>query len=245
MLLYESMLDSVLSARDRFLRPSGLMAPSQTRIVIAGITADGLIRDRSTFWDGVYGKLSSSAVIVLQLGLSADRRDDRLRPVCYENRKGGGRFGGGSRCLRVVYYRVYHQGGFACLRSYETCSFSSSTPSARQDIDTHTARVDSLEFQSNFILSLPTSSPPRPIRAFTTWFDTFFASSSSRQARPDEDVQIHRFADTAYAVPVAVPEDRSELLSFTTGPRGKITHWKQVTFMLKKEVVLEAGEWVV
>jgi type I protein arginine methyltransferase len=56
MLLYESMLDSVIVARDRFLSPTGLMAPSQTRIVIAGITADGLIRDRSTFWDSIYGE---------------------------------------------------------------------------------------------------------------------------------------------------------------------------------------------
>lgn len=31
-------------------------------------------------------------------------------------------------------------------------------------------------------------------------------------------------------------------VSFTTGPRGRGTHWKQVAFYLKREVELEEGE---
>jgi protein arginine N-methyltransferase 3 len=75
MLLYEAMLDSVLqyvprppddqpgliflpcdSARDRFLAPGGLMVPSQTRIILAGITGQQLWDEGFGFWDNVYGR---------------------------------------------------------------------------------------------------------------------------------------------------------------------------------------------
>ncbi len=73
MLLYESMLDSVLtlvyhwapkmsidagssSARDRFLAPNGLMAPSQTRLVISAITAERVCKQSIDFWYSVYGE---------------------------------------------------------------------------------------------------------------------------------------------------------------------------------------------
>lgn len=44
------------SARDRFLAPNGLMAPSQTRLVISGITGERVWRERVEFWKGVYGE---------------------------------------------------------------------------------------------------------------------------------------------------------------------------------------------
>ncbi|KAJ2961861.1 hypothetical protein NQZ79_g2923 [Umbelopsis isabellina] len=54
-LLFEAMLDSVLVARDRWLAPGGILAPSQTRILIAGIEDENVKNDRHAFWDDVYG----------------------------------------------------------------------------------------------------------------------------------------------------------------------------------------------
>jgi protein arginine N-methyltransferase 3 len=62
-LLYESMLDSVLVARDRFLnRPTssdgtggGIMAPSQCKMVFALAEATEVWKDRVAFWEDVYG----------------------------------------------------------------------------------------------------------------------------------------------------------------------------------------------
>lgn len=54
-LLYESMLDSVLIARDRFLKDNGVMAPSQTRIMLGLCDASEIVKDRLTFWNDVYG----------------------------------------------------------------------------------------------------------------------------------------------------------------------------------------------
>lgn len=57
---YESMLDSVLVARDRFLKPGGLIAPSQCTIIMAAIDADNTPAARKTFWNEVYGYKMSS-----------------------------------------------------------------------------------------------------------------------------------------------------------------------------------------
>ncbi|KAI0671181.1 S-adenosyl-L-methionine-dependent methyltransferase [Trametes maxima] len=54
-LLYESMLDSVLVARDRFLRPEGVMAPSQSQMKFALCEAGELFKERIGFWSDVYG----------------------------------------------------------------------------------------------------------------------------------------------------------------------------------------------
>ena len=54
-LLYESMLDSVLHARDRFLKPGGVMAPSQTRMLLGLCEAGEVFKDRVEFWNDIYG----------------------------------------------------------------------------------------------------------------------------------------------------------------------------------------------
>ena len=71
-LLYESMLDSVLVARDRFLKPktvnnnpnntgevkeakAGVMVPSQTRMLLSLCTASDVYKERVEFWSDIYG----------------------------------------------------------------------------------------------------------------------------------------------------------------------------------------------
>ncbi|MCJ1413112.1 type I protein arginine N-methyltransferase Rmt1 [Ptychographa xylographoides] len=54
-LLYESMLDTVLYARDKYLAPGGLIFPDKATIFMAGIE-DGEYKDEKIgFWDNVYG----------------------------------------------------------------------------------------------------------------------------------------------------------------------------------------------
>jgi len=54
-LLYESMLDSVLWARDRYLAPNGKMFPDRAIIYIAAIEDEGEKRRRGNFWKNQYG----------------------------------------------------------------------------------------------------------------------------------------------------------------------------------------------
>lgn len=82
-LLYESMLDSVIVARDRFLKPvvpsvrgrdtsadanpinhsgerekprGGVMVPSQTRMLLGLCSATDVFKENVEFWSDVYGE---------------------------------------------------------------------------------------------------------------------------------------------------------------------------------------------
>ncbi|KAF5002285.1 hypothetical protein FGRMN_502 [Fusarium graminum] len=54
-LLYEAMLPSVLYARDRYLKPDGILAPSSATIWIAPVADSEYVSDNITFWRDVYG----------------------------------------------------------------------------------------------------------------------------------------------------------------------------------------------
>ncbi|KAG9291158.1 hypothetical protein G9A89_013030 [Geosiphon pyriformis] len=54
-LLFEAMLDSILFARDRWLAPGGLLAPSHCQIMLTGIEEEDMVNDLLDFWNDVYG----------------------------------------------------------------------------------------------------------------------------------------------------------------------------------------------
>ncbi|WVQ96014.1 hypothetical protein IAU59_003114 [Kwoniella sp. CBS 9459] len=212
MLLYESMLDSVLVARDRFLAPSGLMAPSQTRLVLSAITGDRVWKERVAFWPSVYG-----------FDLSV------MQGPC---------FGEG---LTEVVDKEEVVTSEAIVR----------------DINSHSATIKSLDFHSSFTLeanSAVSGPEPTTVRAFLTHFDTFFSPHSGAErshVQPSEDVEILSFGDDEYERPVQpLPptsksnEESGVQVSFTTGPRGKHTHWKQVVFLLREPIELSKGQQI-
>lgn len=55
LLLYESMLDTVLYARDKWLVPGGKMLPDKAKMYIAAIEDESYKRSHIGFWDEVYG----------------------------------------------------------------------------------------------------------------------------------------------------------------------------------------------
>ncbi|KAI9596319.1 S-adenosyl-L-methionine-dependent methyltransferase [Syncephalis fuscata] len=59
-LLYESMLDTVLVARDRWLAPGGLIFPDKAIMYVAAIEDAQYREDKIDFWDNVYGFRMSS-----------------------------------------------------------------------------------------------------------------------------------------------------------------------------------------
>lgn len=54
-LLYESMFNSVLYARDKWMRPGGIMMPDVARLYICGIEDAEYKDSKIHFWDNVYG----------------------------------------------------------------------------------------------------------------------------------------------------------------------------------------------
>ena len=54
-LFYESMLDTVLYARDKWLAPEGLIYPDKATLNLVGIEDGEYKKDKIEFWDNVYG----------------------------------------------------------------------------------------------------------------------------------------------------------------------------------------------
>ena len=54
-LLYESMLETVLWARDKYLNKNGLMFPDRCQIFLAGMQDEKYRKERLGFWSNVYG----------------------------------------------------------------------------------------------------------------------------------------------------------------------------------------------
>ncbi|OJT06320.1 Protein arginine N-methyltransferase 1 [Trametes pubescens] len=54
-LLYESMLDTVLLARDKYLKPDGLIFPDVATMYLAAIEDSEYKDEKINFWDNVYG----------------------------------------------------------------------------------------------------------------------------------------------------------------------------------------------
>ena len=54
-LFYESMLDTVLYARDKWLAPNGLMFPDRATLYVCGIEDRQYKDDKIHWWDEVYG----------------------------------------------------------------------------------------------------------------------------------------------------------------------------------------------
>lgn len=54
-LLFESMLDSVFFARDKWLKPGGLLFPDKATLYIAATNSKNVKEEVNTFWSDVYG----------------------------------------------------------------------------------------------------------------------------------------------------------------------------------------------
>ncbi len=54
-LLYESMLDTVLYCRDKWLKPGGLILPDKATMYVCGIEDGAYREEKISYWDNVYG----------------------------------------------------------------------------------------------------------------------------------------------------------------------------------------------
>lgn len=75
-LLFENMLPSVLAVREKYLRPGGLMLPSQCRLLIAPLE-DSSLREKLTFWKAVHG-IDMSAIEPLAAATACERPQHKL-----------------------------------------------------------------------------------------------------------------------------------------------------------------------
>ena len=79
-LLYESMLNTVLFARDRWLRPGGVVFPDKAVMYLCACEDEAMKYERIDFWDDVYGFDMSALKDVALREPVVDVVDPKVRP---------------------------------------------------------------------------------------------------------------------------------------------------------------------
>jgi protein arginine N-methyltransferase 3 len=173
-LLYEAMLDSVIWARDNYLKPDGLMVPSHMNMWVAPVAYPDYIVDHITFWMDVYG----FDMKAMQAGIHEDAQvlDMPASTVCAK-------------------------------------------PFPFLQLSLHTTTVKDLVFKQKWQANL--SQDIDALDGFIIWFDTFFMPS--REDKVPEDAKAEEWAKA---------DSGKKGVAFTTGPKGKITHWKQGVMLI-------------
>jgi protein arginine N-methyltransferase 1 len=162
-LLYESMLTSILDARDKWLAPGGMLFPDKATMYIAAIEDAEYKDDKINFWDNVYGfNMSCIKKMALQEPLV-----DVVDPQSIIS---------------------------------DACAF--------KRLDIATVKKEDLDFVAPFKVAVQRNDF---CHAFITYFDIEFT-------------HCHK--------PIV----------FTTGPKGRYTHWKQTVFYLEDVICARAGD---
>lgn len=171
-LLYEAMLDSVIWARDKYLKDDGLMVPSHMNMWIAPIADPDYVADHIAFWRDVYG----FDMKAMQAGIHDDAQvlDMPASTLCAE-------------------------------------------PFPFLQLSLHSTAVKDLVFKRSWNAKL--SRDIDALDGFIIWFDSFFVPS--RELGVAEDAKAEEWAQLA-----------KPGIAFTTGPRGKVTHWKQGVLLI-------------
>lgn len=213
------MLPSVLYARDLYLREGGLLAPSHTRMLLAAVADCSVITDRLHFWDNVHG----FSMQAMKLGLIDEAWTETLQS---------------NQVVSSVetLFELPHQ-----------------TMSAKQP-----------SFVAPFSLQIEKTCS---IQAFASWFDTWFTPDGQPsppaetrdmtggekleglppvtiQCPEEKDVRgLDLQKDTIIPRETDTKESKGETISFTTGPQGLETHWRQTVFVLKEPMEVIEGEY--
>lgn len=232
-LLYESMLPSVLYARDAYLAKDGVLAPSHTRMILSAVSACDIIEERMTFWDNVYG----FELAGMRKGLADEAWTECLQPNEIATST--------STLLDLAHHTMRtQQPRFEAPFSLEVHS-----PAAGAE-----------------------AGKAVEIQAFASWFDTWFTTDGCPHPPPGQqgdmkggqkleglppvevrcpgEAEVRGLTDLRRDAIVARASDSQEhkageTVSFTTGPQGLATHWKQTLFVLKEPILAKPGARIV
>eukprot|EP01118_Nematostelium_gracile_P010543 TRINITY_DN3648_c0_g1_i1.p1 TRINITY_DN3648_c0_g1~~TRINITY_DN3648_c0_g1_i1.p1 ORF type:complete len:509 (-),score=155.67 TRINITY_DN3648_c0_g1_i1:14-1540(-) len=82
-LIFESMMESLLFARDRWLKPEGLMYPSHANIFMSPVSMDDFYKEKVEFWNDVWGvDMSIVAPFAKKCAFEKPMIDKAVKPEC-------------------------------------------------------------------------------------------------------------------------------------------------------------------
>ncbi|TFK90975.1 protein arginine N-methyltransferase [Polyporus arcularius HHB13444] len=210
-LLYESMLDSVLHARDRFLRPGGIMAPSQTQMMFALCEAGELFKERIGFWSDVYGFDLSA--------MATDVYDDAVVDVV----------GPETVVSEPVVIKDLYLGDITPKQLDFSSPFKLVSTSDRR-IKVHSFVL----YFDTYFTSTGEPIPPEADVYIVKEGDPVLAEVWPLGGRP---YQARRMSSGSPLKGKGLPK----ITSFSTGPASVPTHWKQTIFFLREPISVAGG----
>lgn len=237
-LLYESMLDSVLHARDRFLNPStGVMAPAQCTMQLALADVSDILKERVDFWDDVYGFDLSI--------MSGDHFGEAIIDIIPPS----------SLLSEPTIVKDLDLGTITTAQLDFTSSFTLvSTAEKRRKVSAFV-----LYFDTFFTLSgKPAPEGTEVTVVGSEWMQVAeiwaVGGSGGLKRRRSESVGKAKSRERAGILgreeggdgdEEAVEEEKDDVVaSFSTGPQSMATHWKQTVFLLKDPIVVVEGTFL-
>ncbi|KAF1863198.1 hypothetical protein Lal_00042502 [Lupinus albus] len=258
MLLYESMLGSVITARDRWLKPGGLILPSNASLYMAPVTHADRYSEYIDFWRNVYG-INSECITWVQhpevgsavgsgprlcFNSTPDGRDGQPHRYAPFRRREG------QKPLqpplsRAFDYPVSPMISLAKQSASEEPSVETITgeniltwPHEVKYIDSYSITIHELEtITSSFKFN---SMMRASLHGFAFWFDVEFngpaISPIDSHSTPSSD---NNLANGSQRKKRRNPNDA---LVLSTAPENPPTHWQQTLIYFYEPVALEQDQ---
>ncbi|KAL0577118.1 hypothetical protein V5O48_004871 [Marasmius crinis-equi] len=229
-LLYESMLDSVLTARNRFLKPGGIMAPSQCQMMLGLCDASEIVKDRISFWNDVYGfDLSTMAqevpdeAIVDVVGPHTMLSDPHVIKDIYIPEVSTRQldFTSAFKLVSTAQRRTKVTAFILYFDTFFTRSGQPVPPGTEAQIVG--------EDQVLVAEVWPVGGKPAPQRR------------ASQHSQAERKLERRKTEDEATLKAKEKEKAADVVTSFSTGPRSIPTHWKHTLFILREPFIADEG----
>ncbi|RYR32176.1 hypothetical protein Ahy_A10g046776 isoform A [Arachis hypogaea] len=225
MLLYESMLGSVITARDRWLKPGGLILPSNATLYMAPVTHCDRYSGSIDFWRNVYG-IDMSAM--LSLAKQCAFEEPSVETITGEN------------ILTWPHVEALHQYLLVGNAGYEyVIKEKKRNMDKVKYIDCYSVTIGELEtvttrFKFNSMMRAP-------LHGFAFWFDVEFNGPAMPQSNYPSSTS---FTDN-HLVNGSQRKKRinpNEALVLSTAPEDPPTHWQQTLIYFYDPIELEQDQ---
>jgi len=198
-LIFESMLESVMYARDYMLKPDGVMMPSHANIYLAPVCMDEMYQDRIEFWRSVYG--IDMSILIPYAKKCAFEKPIIDKPIKPEN------------LLAPA----------VAIKSFDLRHVPKDEP--------YQKTVVSFEFKA---------AKTGNLHGFAAWFDVLFKGSVTDNIGLDAAFPLmDETTDTKIKL-----EKECGVVTLSTSPSCKDTHWHQDLLLFDDPIMLEEGQTI-
>ncbi|KAG4908754.1 hypothetical protein JHK87_054870 [Glycine soja] len=224
MLLYESMLGSVINARDRWLKPGGLILPSSSTLYMAPVTHTDRYSDSVDFWRNVYG-------IDSEFSTWTKREREYPSPDQYDPR------GKVSAMVSLAKQCAFEEPSVETITGENVLTW----PHVVKYIDSYSVTIQELEsvtakFKFNSMMRAP-------LHGFAFWFDVEFnghAIPSTNYHSTTSFVDNHQMNGSQRKRRT----NPNEALVLSTAPEDPPTHWQQTLIYFYDPIELEQDQLI-